>query len=513
MSSFESLLMKANAVGVLALPCLLGLLVLYCFAALFVLAESLLFERWFSSGHISLCNACKKGQLEVADALLRAGADVEEKANFAITWALRFGHVDLARHLIENHGARLDARDSLSFTALHPDALGSVEAIEFLLGKGVSLADLWANGRSVFHASAAAGNVTVAAYLIEQHGFSVHVLDADGNTALHIAALGNFPEMITFLVGRGALVEAVSMRGKTPLWHACSMGHREAAMRLIELGADVNLHGYDGLTSLMAAVTSKNLELVRDLVVGFAARHDPVDASGRTALHLAAQTSLPVLKFLIQQEALIRKRTTLGRTVLHVAVRAGMEDVVDFLLKGVYFSIFDQSTTGSTPLHLAAKRTDPGMLSHLLQLVSVPVRTELVNATDNLGLSPLHWAWNTVSCTRVLLDAGAPINAVCLSGSTPLIRAASRGGFDVVKELLFLGADYHMLNANGRSALDLALTKNKAEIARFLKAWPTMRLLCALRSVSAVPRIAENAPDLRLLPEAHFRILKRFLGD
>jgi hypothetical protein len=138
---------------------------------------------------------------------------------------------------------------------------------------------------------------------------------------------------------------------------------------------------------------------------------------------------------------------------------------------------------------------------------------ELVNTADHQGMTPLFKVWNSLEPTRILLEAGARVNCTAPEGYTPLMHAAWYGGFEVAKELLFWGADYRMLHANGQSALDMAHMNNKEEIARFLEAWPATRLVCVLRSAAVVPRIAKNAPELRILPEAHLRMLKAFLGD
>jgi ankyrin repeat protein len=317
--------------------------------------------------------------------------------------------------------------------------------------------------------------------------------------------------LITFLVGRGALIEATDTNGDTPLCYACSKGYHKAAVRLLQLGADVDRAGWEGTTPLMYAVENDDLELASVLVFQFSARLDPVNVSGETTLHLAAKTSLSMLKFLLQSGALIRKKTILGRSVLHAAVAGGLTDVVNFLLKEFFlFSIDEQDSEGSTPFHIAAIRADSDMLAHLLKLVPATLRMELVNATNHSGLSPLHWAWKSLGNTQILLETGALINRRSSRGLTPLMQAACKGGFEVVKELLFCGADHRMIHANGRNALDLARREKKEEIARFLNAWPATRLVCALRAAAVVPRLSVYSFAC-LLPVGHYRMLKDFL--
>jgi ankyrin repeat protein len=77
---------------------------------------------------------------------------------------------------------------------------------------------------------------------------------------------------------------------------------------------------------------------------------------------------------------------------------------------------------------------------------------------------------------RVLLDAGADVNAVATSadGSTPLIFAVFGGVTEVVSMLIEAGADVDLADAgtgsgDGRTALSYAEEKDHAEIVGVLK--------------------------------------------
>jgi ankyrin repeat protein len=89
--------------------------------------------------------------------------------------------------------------------------------------------------------------------------------------------------------------------------------------------------------------------------------------------------------------------------VLHSAVEGGLEDVVDYLLKEFdLFSVHTQDAAGNQALHLAATRSDPGMLTNLIvRAESSQVRLALVNATNNLGQTPLFNACRRLDLARV----------------------------------------------------------------------------------------------------------------
>ncbi|CDO74938.1 hypothetical protein BN946_scf184945.g10 [Trametes cinnabarina] len=90
----------------------------------------------------------------------------------------------------------------------------------------------------------------------------------------------------------------------------------------------------------------------------------------------------------------------------------------------------------------------------------------LVNAVDEDGRTPLHWAASSGSedIVRYLVDQGADVNRGDGGGWTPLHIAAS-GGFDeVVKELLGAGADVNARNEKGLTPLHYAASKSRIEI-------------------------------------------------
>lgn len=100
------------------------------------------------------------------------------------------------------------------------------------------------------HEAAAMGDADRVADLLAAHPEDADSYSSDGWTALHLAAFFDRPEAVTELVERGAHLQLPSRsdfaRGNTPLHAAIANGARDAAARLIALGADVNARQSDG---------------------------------------------------------------------------------------------------------------------------------------------------------------------------------------------------------------------------------------------------------------------------
>ena len=75
-------------------------------------------------------------------------------------------------------------------------------------------------------------------------GASIDFADENCNTALHIAALNGNCAMINLLVRRGANINAVTRKAKTPFALACQGGAAEAARILACTGCSIPIGSY-----------------------------------------------------------------------------------------------------------------------------------------------------------------------------------------------------------------------------------------------------------------------------
>ena len=120
--------------------------------------------------------------------------------------------------------------------------------------------------------------------LINQPGTNiVNTRDSvSGETALHLGTARRDVTWMTFLIQRGANVNARDQRGVTPMVLACNMAFVEGVELLVAAKAKVDESNDAGETPLISAVHNRNIALMR-LLLKAGADPDRADNSGRSA--------------------------------------------------------------------------------------------------------------------------------------------------------------------------------------------------------------------------------------
>ena len=113
---------------------------------------------------------------------------------------------------------------------------------------------------------------------------------------------------------------------------------------------------------------------------------------------------------------------------------------------------------GSNPLSSAASA---GHLSILKRLLEAGV--DVVACADFAAFRAAQCGKD--DCLRILIEAGANINAKHRQGFTPLISACSQGHDVCANMLLQSGADVNMTDNNGCSPLMKALERRKTTLS------------------------------------------------
>jgi ankyrin repeat protein len=334
-----------------------------------------------------------------------------------------------------------------------------------------------------------------AALTLARDANEVAATEADGTTALHWAVRQNDYELVDRMLRTGADVNAANRYGVTPLKLAAINGEAKLLKRLLDSGGDANAAGADGETLLMTAARGGHVDAARVLIQ----RGAEVDARegwhGQTALMwAAAQGHPPMLRELIAHGADVNARSNQenwerqvtseprdkwlppgGLTPLLFAARENCLDCLPVLIEaGADIDALAADDSGGVPggsalLHAAVF----GMTAVVDVLVAAGARIRGIEEAAAAGDIDGWLTPDTDPQARIrslvmaadhqrldvidqLVVAGTPIDAVdeAFDGH-PLRTAATNARPASVRHLLSLGADPHLRDDRGRTALDL----------------------------------------------------------
>lgn len=135
------------------------------------------------------------------------------------------------------------------------------------------------------------------------------------------------------------------------------------------------------------------------------------------------------------------------RTALHDAIWRGHHGLFSALIEKASLNVPDE--LGQQPLHLAAERGDPMIVSYLLE------RKAILGARCRHGQTALHraaWGGSAV-VVDLLLKAGSSVNTKDNDGNTALHMAVEKGFEPVVELLIENGAEVNARSQNDATPL------------------------------------------------------------
>ncbi|KQJ82813.1 potassium channel KOR2 isoform X2 [Brachypodium distachyon] len=153
--------------------------------------------------------------------------------------------------------------------------------------------------------------------------------DHDGRTALHVAALRGYEDIVRFLIQRGANVNSIDKFGNSPLLQAVKAGHDRIISLLVAQGAALNLEDAGG--HLCRVVADGKTDLLRRLLK-FGIDPNCRNYDRRTPLHVAAGEGLPLVAvMLVEFGADVLATDRWGNTPLDEARRCSSKPLVRIL--------------------------------------------------------------------------------------------------------------------------------------------------------------------------------------
>jgi ankyrin repeat protein len=242
---------------------------------------------------------------------------------------------------------------------------------------------------------------------------------------------------------------------------AAMRGDRAAVRAALARKADVNAPQIDGSTALHWAVERDDLELA-DILIRSGARVGARTREGVSALQLAATNgSAALLNRLLKAGADPNEPlSAAGDTALMMAARTGTVAAVRLLLEAGANVNAKESWGGTTPLMWAASEGHADAARMLIAAgADVSARSNYVAAANGRGFE---------GRTPLAGDAGAKVADFASGWLTPLTLAAREGHLELARILVGAGADVDAVTGDGKTALAVAIFNGNYGLASFL---------------------------------------------
>jgi len=291
-------------------------------------------------------------------------------------------------------------------------------------------------------------------------------------------------DKIRDIFGLNQDVNSVNAQGQSALQIAASKDLVDIAAVLLSRGATVDQADRDGNTALHLAVKKGSVNVL-PLLAQYGASLFSVDKQGKSVLQTALQENPELIPRLVTKNT-IGNRDPAGNTVLHIAAAQGLEGLTDVLIKlgadqsarnGAGLTALDEALQFPKSLPHAKiawkliRQGAPKPKSSAVEYFWQAGAADNPNLTFESGQSTLHYAASRgqTGLLKLLIGLGANVNTIDQPGNTPLHRAVENGDLEAAGLLLDQGADVNAKDFNGNTTLHLALTsRNALETVSFL---------------------------------------------
>lgn len=340
-------------------------------------------------------------------------------------------------------------------------------------------------GQSLLHIVARSGNTVLAEILIRQKNLDINCKARNGRTPLFEAITNKREAMIKWLIDTGADVMAVDVHGRTVLEETalCASG---AMVQIVIDKLKRQQHGRmyiadnkSALDDILPQCTLNNalcLSLYHGdehslrILLDYGADPSSADSYGTTVLAKAGIHGYEnIIQILLDRGADPLPLDTLGRSAITCAAEGGCSwETVQRIFNAVVDAGGD--ITSASALHYFAEQGCPPAIKTLLNH-NADVLSRNQSGITALHLALFHYSQNPNNYEQVCQLLIEAINTAGRNGrkfdhtlprieplrcGTSLHLAAKCGSENVVRMLLDNGVDIHVLDDDGKSALDIA---------------------------------------------------------
>ncbi|XP_024080647.1 ankyrin repeat domain-containing protein 17-like isoform X3 [Cimex lectularius] len=191
----------------------------------------------------ALTLACCGGFLEVANFLIKNGAEIELGASTPLMEAAQEGHLELVRYLLEVH-ADVNAQTQTGDTALtYSCENGHTEVAKLLLQYGADLEHESEGGRTPLMKACRAGHVCTVKFLLSQNANVNKQTTNNDHTPLSLAAAGGHIAVVDLLLSQSANPFHKLKDNSTMLIEAAKGGHTNVVQLLLDYPHSIMMRG------------------------------------------------------------------------------------------------------------------------------------------------------------------------------------------------------------------------------------------------------------------------------
>ena len=332
--------------------------------------------------------------LKVIRCLISHGADVNKRnqdGNTCIMVACWNGHLGTFG-LLRTSGANMDVQDNQGFSMIHcATAANNLMLLHELLPvpNMTAVNAKTSEGITPLMLACEKNHPDVVLFLL-QRGAAVDERSDKGLTAAHFCALSNDIASLQHLIDYKADLSKSTERGSTALMLACAKGYVTIVTALLrntsksklksELSSALKLRGFTGQQSCLGLLSTAS----RGMDINVA------NENGETCLMMACEKgSVEIVRILLDEGADPNVSDKNGVTPLMICCRRGQDRIVPLLLrKGVQVDLMNNE--GDTALHICVRhyREFSGHKKCLEQLLNTGVHMEMKVSLVTISLIP-----------------------------------------------------------------------------------------------------------------------------
>jgi len=272
------------------------------------------------------------------------------------------------------------------------------------------------------------GDVARVKTLISDNKDLLHLKSDKGQTPLHLAVQNGSQEIVEFLISQGADINARDSEGNTPLITALALKKTDTARFLLSKGADVKIKNAQNQPAVILALMNGLNELVVPILDSGQDVNERFAGNMSILLMATITGNKEVIQLLVDRGADVNAAAQEGGmiiTPMYAAIFLGHTDIADLFLSRGVDKDFRDKPTGRTLLHIAT-------LKGVRDMVSLLVNGGYdINATDNAGKTPLHYAaqYGHKKIAELLIQNGARAKNLKENfGMSPLLKKKLKAG-------------------------------------------------------------------------------------